>query len=52
LSSYKKARDIASILKRWIKKGEFLVSEPVAPLPGPESGHKFHAINLKTKSES
>ena len=34
LSSYKKARDIAEILKDWINKGKFLLSQPVAPLPG------------------
>jgi uncharacterized protein (DUF39 family) len=30
--------EIASILKKWIEKGEFLLTEPVAPLPGAESG--------------
>jgi uncharacterized protein (DUF39 family) len=38
LSSYPKAVEIASILKKWIEKGEFLLTEPVAPLPGLESG--------------
>ncbi len=38
LSSYPKAVEIANILKEWIKKGEFLLTEPVAPLPGAESG--------------
>lgn len=38
LSSYPKAVEIASILKQWIKEGEFLLTEPVAPLPGMESG--------------
>ena len=38
LSSYPKAVEIASILKKWIEKGEFLLTEPVAPLPGVESG--------------
>jgi uncharacterized protein (DUF39 family) len=41
LSSYSKAVEIASILKEWIQKGEFLLTEPVAPLPGIESGIKF-----------
>jgi len=36
LSSYPKALEIAEILKGWIKKGGFLLSEPVAPLPGIE----------------
>jgi uncharacterized protein (DUF39 family) len=38
LSSYSKAVEIANILKGWIQKGEFLLTEPVAPLPGVESG--------------
>jgi uncharacterized protein (DUF39 family) len=38
LSSYPKAVEIASTLKEWIIKGEFLLAEPVAPLPGVESG--------------
>ncbi|MHC9539566.1 MAG: homocysteine biosynthesis protein [Vulcanimicrobiota bacterium] len=33
LSSYKKARQIASILKEWITKGDFLLNEPAVPLP-------------------
>jgi len=33
ISSYKKAREIAEILKEWIKSGKFTLSEPVAPLP-------------------
>jgi len=46
LSSYPKAVEIANILKDWIKKGEFLLTEPVAPLPGAESG-----ITLKPLKE-
>ena len=38
LSSYPKAVEIAGILREWIKAGEFLLTEPVAPLPGVESG--------------
>lgn len=38
LSSYSKAVEIANILKEWIRKGEFLLTEPVSPLPGVESG--------------
>jgi uncharacterized protein (DUF39 family) len=33
LSSYLKAREIASILKNWIAEGEFLLGEPQALLP-------------------
>ena len=36
LSSYARARDIADILKQWIEKGEFFLTEPVASLPGAE----------------
>ena len=38
LSSYPKAVEIANILKGWIQKGEFWLTEPVASLPGKESG--------------
>lgn len=41
LSSYAKAREIAKILKSWIENGEFLISEPVAGLPGIDSGQGF-----------
>jgi len=44
LSSYPGAVEIASILKEWIKKGEFLLTEPVAPLPGLESGIVFKPL--------
>jgi len=37
LSSYSKALEIAETLKLWIGEGNFLLTEPVAPLPGPES---------------
>lgn len=33
LSSYPRARQIATILKEWIRAGSFLLSEPVALLP-------------------
>jgi hypothetical protein len=36
--------EIASILKQWIEKGEFMLSEPVAPLPGVESGISFKPL--------
>ncbi len=44
LSSYPGAVEIASILKEWIKKGEFLLTEPVTPLPGVESGIVFKPL--------
>ncbi len=45
LSSYPKAVEIANTLKEWIQKGEFLLTEPVAPIPGAESGVKFKPLN-------
>lgn len=44
LSSYPKAVEIANILKEWIKKGDFLLTEPVAYLPGPETGYTFKPL--------
>jgi uncharacterized protein (DUF39 family) len=46
LSSYPRAVEIATTLKSWILKGEFLLTQPVAPLPGVESG-----VTLKTLKE-
>ncbi len=36
LSSYVRAKEIAETLKTWIKEGQFLLTEPQAPLPGTE----------------
>ena len=44
LSSYPKAVEIARTLKEWIEKGEFLLTEPVAPLPGVDSGVTFKPL--------
>jgi uncharacterized protein (DUF39 family) len=44
LSSYSKAVEIAGTLKQWIMKGEFLLTEPVAPLPGIEAGIVFKPL--------
>jgi uncharacterized protein (DUF39 family) len=44
LSSYSKAREISEELKSWINKGDFLLSEPVAALPGVESGYTFKPL--------
>jgi len=44
LSSYSKALQIAEELKSWIKKGDFLLSEPVAALPGAESGYTLKPL--------
>ncbi|MDI6758855.1 MAG: homocysteine biosynthesis protein [Candidatus Omnitrophota bacterium] len=44
LSSYSKAVEITEELKSWIKKGDFLLSESVASLPGAESGYSFKPL--------
>jgi L-aspartate semialdehyde sulfurtransferase len=44
LSSYSKAREISEELKSWIKKGDFLLTERVAPLPTAESGYAFKML--------
>lgn len=44
LSSYYKARIIANTLKQWIEAGEFVLTQPVQPLPGPESGMDAKAL--------
>ena len=44
LSSYPKALEIAETLKGWIKRGEFLLTEAVAPLSGVESGVGFKPL--------
>lgn len=44
LSSYVQAKKIANILKDWIEKRAFLLSDPVATLPGPESGLSFKPL--------
>ncbi|OGO30099.1 MAG: hypothetical protein A2Z29_07255 [Chloroflexi bacterium RBG_16_56_11] len=46
LSSYPRAVEIARTLQGWIKKGDFTLTEAVAPLPGVESG-----ITLKSLEE-
>jgi len=51
LSSYPKAVEIASVLKSWIEKGEFLLTEFVAPLPGAESGIAFKPLRERPIGE-
>ncbi len=50
LSSYPGAKKIALNLKKWIESGEFLLSEKIAPIPGPESGQKFKPFSGKILS--
>lgn len=47
LSSYARARSIAQTLKSWIQAGDFLLTEPVAPIPGPDSGYRFKPCKEK-----
>ncbi|MGD9116165.1 MAG: homocysteine biosynthesis protein [Dehalococcoidia bacterium] len=44
LSSYPRALEIAQTLKKWIKDGQFLLTRPVAPLPGVEAGIKVKPL--------
>ena len=44
LSSYSRAVEIASILREWILSGKFVLTEPVAPLAGVESGITFKPL--------
>ena len=44
LSSIKKAREIANILKNWIKEGRFFLSKPVASIPSADSGYSFKPL--------
>jgi uncharacterized protein (DUF39 family) len=51
LSSYARAVEIAAILKEWILSGKFLLTEPVAPLPGVESGVTFKPLKERPIEE-
>ena len=51
LSSYSRAIEIATTLKEWILRGEFLLTEPVAPLPGADSGITFKLLNERRLEE-
>jgi uncharacterized protein (DUF39 family) len=44
LSSYPRAVEIANTLKEWLLQGKFLLSQPVAALPGAESGVTFKPL--------
>lgn len=44
LSSLARAREIAGILKQWIRKGDFLLTEPVRPMPAHASLKGLTAI--------
>ena len=44
LSSYSRALTIANTLKEWIQAGKFLLTDPVAPLPGAGSDYNFYML--------
>jgi len=45
LSSLKRAREIADILKGWVSSGQFTLTEPVRPLP---TDHGFKPLDIVT----
>ncbi len=47
LSSYPRAVEIAGILKEWIVKGDFLLTEAVTPLAGPDSGVAMKPLEIR-----
>jgi uncharacterized protein (DUF39 family) len=51
LSSYPRAVEIANILKEWILSGKFWLTQPVAPLPGIESGIIFKPLKERPIEE-
>jgi uncharacterized protein (DUF39 family) len=52
LSSHSRAVEIANILREWIISGQFQLTEPVAPLPGIESGITFKPLKDRPIEES
>jgi len=52
LSSYAKAIEIAHILKDWIKRGDFLLAEPVAPIPSADSKVTFKLLHERPLQKS
>jgi uncharacterized protein (DUF39 family) len=44
LSSYSRAVVIANTLKEWIQSGQFLLTKPVAPLPGAGSDYALKPL--------
>jgi hypothetical protein len=43
--------EIANLLKEWIMKGDFLLTEAVAPLPGVEAGITFKPLKERPIEE-
>jgi uncharacterized protein (DUF39 family) len=48
LSSLKKAREIADLLKQWIARGEFMLTKPVAQLP---SSNTINTLEVRGNGE-
>ena len=51
LSSYPRAVEIANTLKDWLLQGKFLLTQPVATLPGAESGVTFKPLKERPLEE-
>lgn len=51
LSSYAGAREIAESLKEWIESGQFMLSEPAAPLPSVEAGINLNVMPQRDTKE-
>jgi len=51
LSSYVRAREIGQTLKGWIEAGRFLLTEPVHPLPGPDTSPGFNPLKYRPVEE-
>ena len=51
ISSYSKAREIATTLKDWILTGRFMLTSPVQPLPGVDAGIKMNTLEERTPEE-
>ena len=51
LSSYPRAVEIATTLKEWIQSRKFLLTNPVAPIPGIGSGYAFKPLKERHPRE-
>lgn len=49
LSSYPRAREIAGILKNWILKGDFLLTEPVKLLPSYKDNIAANTLEIRSE---
>jgi L-aspartate semialdehyde sulfurtransferase len=51
MSSYPRAVEIAETMKEWIQKGQFMLTEPSAPLPGAVEGTSCKSLNERPITE-